>query len=220
MHLLELVAMLGAAQGVLLLLLVLFRYRHRANVPLALLLLTFAVRLGTIPSWTEATLLTHRWFLILTGPLPLLFGPLVWWYIRELTPNPALHRSHATPDRPHPAPDRPHPAPHRPRYLPLHALPFLIETAVLAAVILPMSAAAYSSFVTATFSAAPPWWMPARHLAKLASGLAYAVPSIILAFAVPGDATPCTDAPRFWPKLVVLSPLLSLLAFGVAAFWP
>ncbi len=199
--------MLGAAQGVLLLLLVLFRYRHRANVPLALLLLTFAVRLGTIPSWTEATLLTHRWFLILTGPLPLLFGPLVWWYIRELT----------VAGRP---PARPGGLPARPRYLPLHTLPFLAETAVLTLLLLPMNAADYTSFVTATFSGNPPWWMSARHLGKLASGVSYAVPSFMLAFASPDVEAPCTDVPRAWPKVVVLSPFLSLLAFVVAAFWP
>ncbi|MFW5994794.1 MAG: helix-turn-helix domain-containing protein, partial [Spirochaetia bacterium] len=54
----------------------------------------------------------------------------------------------------------------------------------------------------------------------LASGLAYAVPSVLLAFAFPGPDAPCEDSARVWPRVVVLSPLLSLLAFGVAAFWP
>lgn len=198
MHLLELIAMLGAVQGVLLMLLVAFRFRHRINVPLALLLLAFAVRLGTIPSWNQDTLQAGRWFLIITGPLPLLFGPLVWWYVRELT----LARS------------RP------PRYLALHAVPYLAETAALSVLLLSMSAGDYASFVTATFNGEPPWWMSARHIGKFASGLAYAVPSAILAFGPRDSHGTCADRARVWPRVVVLSPLVSLVAFAFAAFRP
>ena len=59
MHLLELVAALGAVQGLLLFVLIGFRYRSRYNIPLAFLLFAFAVRLGTIPAWTPEGLLAR-----------------------------------------------------------------------------------------------------------------------------------------------------------------
>jgi hypothetical protein len=83
-HLLELFTALGAAQGFLLLLLIILRYRHPKSTPLALLLLVFSLRLGTIPSWTPHTLIAHPWLFPATTPLPFLFGPLLWWSVREL----------------------------------------------------------------------------------------------------------------------------------------
>ena len=84
MHLLEVLAALGAAQGVLLLVLIGLRYRYHKNVPLAILIVAVSLRLGTIPSWNAVTLLAHPWLLPLTTPLPFLFGFLVWWYAAEL----------------------------------------------------------------------------------------------------------------------------------------
>jgi hypothetical protein len=78
------VAALGAVQGGLLLVLIGLRYRSRYNLPLVLLLFAFAVRLGTIPAWNPEGLLSAPWLLPVAGAAPLLFGPLIWWYVRAL----------------------------------------------------------------------------------------------------------------------------------------
>jgi hypothetical protein len=77
---LELVATVGAVQGFLLLVLVGLRFRRRENLPLAVLLLVYSVRMGTIPLWNPATMTQYPWLFPVTTPLPFLFGPLLWWY--------------------------------------------------------------------------------------------------------------------------------------------
>jgi AraC-like DNA-binding protein len=81
---LEILAGVGAIQGILLLFLVALRYRRKENLPLALFLLAYSLRLGTIPTWNVATMLGNPWLLPLTTPLPFLFSPLLWWYARTL----------------------------------------------------------------------------------------------------------------------------------------
>ncbi|TVQ39224.1 MAG: AraC family transcriptional regulator [Spirochaetaceae bacterium] len=196
MDLLELLAMLGAAQGVLLLLLIVVRFRGRANLPLALLLLTFSIRLGTIPSWNPETLLRYRWLLPLAGPLPLLFGPLVWRYVRELV----------------------RPDSRRPRRAALHALPWALETALLAAFFLSLGPADYRLLIADLFNAPVPWWMPLRHLLKLVSGTAYAVVAGRMAFGA--DSASVAPQRRLWARVVVAAPLVSMLAFIAVAAQP
>ena len=113
MHLLELLAALGAAQGFLLLVLIILRYRHHKSLPLALLLLAFSLRLGTIPSWNPQALIAHPWLFPATTPLPFLFGPLLWWAVRELARDTEA----------------------RPRFLPLHFLPYAAETVAVTATV-------------------------------------------------------------------------------------
>ncbi|MFN2310494.1 MAG: helix-turn-helix domain-containing protein [Spirochaetia bacterium] len=197
MHLLTLVAMLGAAQGLLLLILVAVRFHSRNNLPFALLLLGFSLRLGTIPAWNPAALLSHPWILTLVGPLPLLFAPLVWWYVREL-----VHENET------------------PRRVGLHCLPWIIETAVLSAFVYTMSAAEYRALVADLFSSPAPWWMSVRHAIKLLHGAMYAVPALGLAFGAASRNPHLTPRRLLSARVVVLAPLLSLLAFGVVAVRP
>lgn len=194
----ELVAALGSAQGALLLLLILFRYRNTKNLPLVLLLLTFSLRLGTTPSWNLETLLAYRWFLPLTGGLPLLFGPLVWWYVRELQcDSPAVRR-----------------------FLPLHFLPFVIETVLLVAVVYSTAATEYEVFVRELFSSRPPVWMTTRHVMKIVSGIIYGVAAVRIAIRKRDVPATVGFSRRLWMIVIVGGPFLSLVCFGVAAFWP
>jgi AraC-like DNA-binding protein len=198
MRLLELLAMLGAVQGVLLLFLVVVRFRHRRNVPFALLLLTFSLRLGTTPSWNPDALLTGRWLLTLVGPLPLLFGPLVWWYVRELSRGGNA----------------------MPRFLPLHGVPWLLETAAVSLIVYSMDAGEYFLLLESVFAGNPPWWMTARHIGKVVIGGAYAVAAGRIAFGAESRARAAAGEQVFWVRVVVIAPLLSLLAFGVVAILP
>ena len=196
MHLLELVAMLGAAQGVLLLLLIGFRYRHRKNIPFALLLVAFAVRLGTIPSWRPEVLLQHPWILTIVGPLPLLFGFLVWWYVRELML------------------EHPHPPP----LFALHLLPWLLETILLSLHIYPLSPEEYRVLVAELFTTPAPWWMTVRHIAKGVVGAVYAFAAARLAFS--RSRAPVPAMRRHFARVVILMPFLAMVAFSVVALQP
>lgn len=198
MRLLELLAMLGAVQGVLLLFLVVARFRHRRNIPFALLLLIFSIRLGTIPSWHPEALLSGRWLLALVGPLPLLLGPLVWWYVRELSRGVDA----------------------MPRFLPLHGTPWLLETVTLSLFLYSLDAGQYLSLVERIFSENPPWWMTARHLGKVVIGGAYAVASARITFGRESRARREAGEQVFWVRVVVVAPLLSMIAFGIAAVLP
>jgi AraC-like DNA-binding protein len=194
----EFVAALGTVQGALLLLLILFRYRNTKNLPLVLLLLTFSLRLGTTPSWNPETLLAHQWFLPLTGGVPLLFGPLVWWYVRELKCD----------------------SPAAPRFLPLHFLPFAVETVLLVAIVSSMTAVEYQGFVRELFSSRPPAWMTVRNVLKIVSGVIYAAAAVRIAIRRPDVPATAGSNRRLWITAIVAAPLFSLVCFGVAAFWP
>ena len=198
MHLLELVAALGAVQGLLLLVLVAVRFRSRINVPFALFLLTFSVRLGTIPSWTPEALLSARWLLPVAGAVPLLFGPLILWYVRELVRNQQRF----------------------PRYAWLHVLPWLAETAVLGVWIAMMDDASYLRLVHAVFTPPAPWWLPVRHAVKGVLGGAYAVAAARIAFGPESREPHITRPRRLWVRAVVALPLLCLVSFAVVAIQP
>ncbi|TVR63588.1 MAG: AraC family transcriptional regulator [Spirochaetaceae bacterium] len=198
MHLLVVVAALGAVQGLLLLVLIGVRFRSRANFPLALLLFVFPLRLGTIPAWTPEGLLAAPWLLPVAGAAPLLFGPLVWWYVRELI------REDLAP----------------PPYLALHAAPWMIETIVLSALIVSLDATGYRALVADLFAQPAPWWMPARHAIKAVLSTAYAVVAIKIAFGSESRAAHVTATRRLWARLVVALPLVCLASFLLIAVQP
>lgn len=158
MHPLTLTAMLRAVQGLLLLVLIVVRFRSRKNLPFALLLLGFSIRLGTIPAWNPVSVLQYPALLTVVGPLPLLFGPLVWWYVRELVCS-----DQAPPRRPW-----------------LHALPWAVETAILAGYVASLSPSEYAVLVGDLFTPPAPVWMPLRHAGKILVGGVYAVLSVRL----------------------------------------
>jgi len=195
---LELIAALGAAQGVLLLVLIAARFRGSHNVPLALLLLTFSIRVGTIPMWSPEGLAAARWLLPVAGAAPLLFGPLVWWCVRELV------REELRP----------------PRRTWLHALPWAVETAALAVYIGSLSPIGYEQLVHDLFVPPAPWWMPVRHVVKGLHGTAYAIASAAIAFGSQSRAPHVTAPRRLWARLVVALPLVCMLSFAVVAAEP
>jgi AraC-like DNA-binding protein len=191
--LLQLVATLGALQGVLLLLLIGTRYRHPKNLPLALLLLVFSLRLATIPTWNPDTLIASRWVYPATAPLPFLFGPLLWWAARELAREAGATPKHVT----------------------LHVLPYLIETALVTTTVLTLSGTEYRQLITDIFSGHPPIWLPVRNGLKVAVNAVYGALAATLAF---GAASARVErARRLWLRVLVATGLASLLPFAVVA---
>jgi AraC-like DNA-binding protein len=193
---LELLATLGAAQGALILLLILFRFRHHKNSALALLILVFSLRLGTIPSWNASILTANPWLWPATTPLPFLFGPLLWWYARELSRD----------------------TPAAPPLLPLHFLPYAAETVAVAVTVMRMSPQAYGDFVASVFAGRPPLWLPIRNGMKVAVNIVYIVLASRIAF---GTAVKRLSPPRrLWLGVLVVVPTCSLFAFGYVAVNP
>ena len=147
MYVLTFITTIGALQGVIILLSILARFRHRKNLPLAILLIVFSVRLGTIPTWNPDILISYPWVYPLTAPLPFLFGPLLWWYIRELVSDTL----------------------NVPKHVYLHFLPWLFEISALTITILSMNSAMYEHFVNSVFAGSPPLWLPVRNALKVAA---------------------------------------------------
>lgn len=195
---LELLATLGAVQGLLLLVLIPVRFRSRRNIPLALLLLTFSIRLGTVPYWNPEGLLRAPWIFTIVGALPLLFGPLVWWYVREL-----VREDLRVP----------------PRML-LHVSPWLIETIGFAGFVLLLGSEGYQSLVDDIFSAPAPWWLHARNALKGVIGGAYALAAARIVFGHESRRPHVSAGRRAWARAVVILPLLCLLSFLIIAIDP
>lgn len=198
MLVLTVVAALGGVQGILLLFLIGFRYRCERNLPLALFLLLFSIRLGTAPTWTPQLLLSAPWILSIVGPLPLLFGPLVWWYVRALT----------------------HGDDQRPRRMAIHAVPWAVETIALVIFLQTRSPEDYRELVAAVFASPGPWWMTVRHVVKVVHGGMYAVAAARIVYGRRGKHSLPEQPTRLWAQFVVTAPLLSMLAFGFAAILP
>jgi AraC-like DNA-binding protein len=207
MHLLEILALLGTAQGVLLLLLIGLRFHHRKCLPLALLLLAYSLRLGTIPSWQPDVLAAHSWLMPVTTPLPLLFGPLLWWYVRELA-----HEEHAVP-----------------RLLPLHFLPYALETIAVLLTVVPMGAEAYRALVADIFSGQPPLWLPLRNALKVVVNVVYIGLAARIAFARPPGERGLEHSSRDRRtsaanvrllRAIVVAPVASLVPFAFVAIHP
>ena len=193
---LVLLATLGAAQGALILLLIVCRFRNSKNAALALLVLVFSLRLGTIPSWSASNLMANPWLWPATTPLPFLFGPLLWWYAREIGRG----------------------APAAPPLLPLHFLPYAAETIVVAATVSGMTPEAYGHFVASVFAGSPPLWLPIRNGLKVLVNIVYIALAARVAF---GAAARClSPAHRLWSRALVVVPAGVLLAFGFVAVNP
>jgi len=193
---LELLASLGAVQGALLLLLILFRFRHQKNVALALLVLVFSLRLGTIPSWNMTRLLADKWLWPATTPLPFLFGPLLYWYARELSSD----------------------GPAAPPLLPLHFLPYVAETVAVWITVSGMNSAEYREFVVSVFAGTPPLWLPVRNGLKIILNVTYIVLAGRIAFGAAGKKL--LPNHRLWLRALVIVPSVVLLAFAFVAVNP
>ncbi|TVR85919.1 MAG: AraC family transcriptional regulator [Spirochaetaceae bacterium] len=193
--------MLGVAQSAVLLLLILTRHRNRRNLPLVLILFTLAARLGTIPLWNYETLIAHPWTMVVFSPIPFLGGPLVWWYAREST----LVGQAA-----------------KPPLFPLHFAPYFIEAGAVGALILSLQPGEFQVLAAQIFSANPPWWIGARNLLKLVSGVVYTVLAARLAFRPERSSSVLMQDPqhRLWLKVVVLAPVGIWASFTMVALRP
>jgi AraC-like DNA-binding protein len=196
MPVLVVLAALGAAQGGLLLILIALRYRHHKNVPLALLLIVFSLRLATIPTWNPGSLLSYPWILPATTPLPFLFGPLLWWYTREIG-----RELWATPTR-----------------LPLHFLPYAADVVFTVVLLFALSPVEYQRFVAAVFAGEPPIWMLGQNALKVLINGVYVFAAGRIAFGAP--ASRLAARRRTWLRALVLVPGIVLVAFAYVALFP
>jgi AraC-like DNA-binding protein len=156
------------------------------------LLIAFSLRLGTIPTWNPEALSAHPWLFPLTTPLPFLFGPLLFWYARELT-----H-------------EEPSPLP----LLPLHFAPYLLGTALAAVAVFGRD----SGVVARVFAGHPPAWMLEANLAKVIVNVVYVALAAGLVF---GPASRRTGAQRrLWGRALVVTSTATLLPYGFVALYP
>lgn len=196
MYLLSFVSTIGALQGGIILASILFKFRHQKNTPLALLLIVFSVRLVTIPTWNPEVLISRPWLIPLTTPLPFLFGPFLWWYIRELSSD--------TRDVP--------------QYPLLHMLPYVLEVLALSVTLLSMRNGEYELFIRNVFSGNPPLWLPVRNGLKVLLNVIYVGLSARLAFSK--KANRLSGVKRLWLRFLVIIPAIVLAAFSYVAVVP
>jgi len=196
MQLLTIVAAIGAFQGIIILISILLKYRHKKNIPLVLLLIVFSLRLATIPTWREDILFSYPWIYPLTAPLPFLFGPLLWWYIRELVSN----RRNV------------------PKPLYIHFLPYIFEMIALVYSILARNGEEYAIFLHNVFSGNPPVWLPLRNSLKVLLNIAYIVFSWRLAFVKKPNQLSVVK--RLWIISLIIVPSVVLAAFAYVAIFP
>lgn len=198
MPILEILAGLGMVQGMLLLLLVSLRYRRRENIPLALLLLVYSLRLGTIPTWNEAMMLANPWLLPLLTPLPFLFGPLLWWYIYSISDESGSKQ------------------PIRPFW---HVVPYLLDLIFTTALLHLFSPAEYETMIIATFHGSPPMHMMVRNGLKVLVNVVYVGLAVYRAFQKNPTAI-ITKSQRVRLKALSIVPVLSLVLFAFVALYP
>lgn len=194
MPLVTLLAALGAVQGLLLCVLIVVRFRTPANIPLALLLFVFSLRLGTIPSWNAAALLDHPWLLPVTTALPFLFGPLLWWYSSEV-----LTRS-------------------RPRLVWMHLLPYALGAVTLGVEVAVRSPASYAALVESIFAGSPPVHMLVLNVAKVTLGLVYVALAARIAFGRPVGSG--SRVRTNWTRSLVIASTISLGSYAIVAVDP
>ncbi len=198
MTILQFVATLGAVQGALLLALVALRFRRAQNYPLALLLLVYSLRMGTIPAWNPQTMVAFRWMLPLTTPLPFLFGPLLWWFAHELSNDTGIRTT--------------------PRIL-LHFVPYALDVFFTTAIAVTMSNAAYAAMFASIFAGEPPLHLIIRNAGKVVVNVTYVTLAVRLAFRR-RPAAEATPHQRMWLRWLVVTPIVSLALFAFVALVP
>ncbi len=192
------IATIGAVQGALLLILVALRYRRLQNLPLALLLLVYSLRLGTIPLWNPVSMSENPWLFPLTTPLPFLFGPLLWRYTHELSDDSGVRSTSRTL---------------------LHFLPYVLDFVFTALLVVVLSDGAYRAMVTAIFDGNPPLHLIIRNSGKVVVNVVYVALAARLAFRRSATAE-MTRHQRMWLRWLVVSPVASLVLFCFVALSP
>jgi AraC-like DNA-binding protein len=196
MDVLTYMASFGALQGILLLVFITFRQRHPGNLPLALFLLVFSLRLATIPTWNYSVLASHPWFYPATSPLPFLFGPLLWWYAWSSGNN--LQK--------------------KPPMLFLHFIPWIVETLAIIVSVYTIPRGEYYALMKSIFAGHPPNWLTIRNGLKVVSNVIYLILTGCIAF---GKLS--LSLPRFrrvWLRSLTVFPGVVLVFFGYVALFP
>lgn len=179
-------------------LLIALRYRRKENLSLALLLLVYSLRLGTIPTWNAPTMLANPWLLPLVTPLPFLFGPLLWRYVHAIADDSGVRTAGG----------------------PIwHALPYLLDLAFTIGLVLQQSPAEYAAMISAIFRGNPPVHLTVRNGLKVLFNVIYVALAVRLAFRKSPTAD-VTAAQRLWLKALVIAPVVSLVLFGFVALQP
>lgn len=193
---LSVLALLGGLQGIIVLLLILLRFRHPKNTALALLILVFSLRLGTIPTWNAELLREHRWLWPATTLLPFLFGPLLYWCIRELSRDETAKLP----------------------LWPLHGIPFVAGLLFTLGMVATMPDTTYGDFLNAVFSGRPPVWHLVLNGLKVGINLVYVVLSFCIAFGFRSRSL--AEVHRLWLRALAVVPALVLMAFMFVALDP
>ena len=196
MILLSIIAGAGALQGLSILISMILRQRHSRNLPLALLITVFSLRLATIPTWNYDVLLNRVWLWPVTTALPFLFAPLVWWHIRDMATGD--HRALSG--------------------LKLHCLPWFAEVLLLCVTLFPMAPPVYESFLSDVFSGHPPLWLPLRNGLKVLVNIIYMTMAAFLAFGKGSGQR--SRAKRLWMRSLVIVPFIVLASFSIVALFP
>ncbi len=196
MQVLTYVASFGALQGILLLVFITLRQRHPGNLPLALFLLVFSLRLATIPTWNYSTLANHPWLYPATSPLPFLFGPLLWWYAWSSGNN----------------------LQEKPPRLFLHFLPWMAETLAIMVSVYTVPKGEYFEMMKSIFIGQPPDWLMVRNGFKVVSNAIYLILTGGIAFGKSSRSLP--GFRRVWLRSLTIIPGVVLVFFGYVALFP
>ena len=165
-------------------------------MPLAFLLIVFSIRLATIPCWDPDVLLKFPWIYPITAPLPFLFGPLVWMYVKELGSDKIKVQ----------------------RIFFLHFLPYIFETAAVIITLINMSPAEFEIFLHNVFSGNPPLWLPVRNGLKVLVNIIYIFLSARIAFG--SKSKKLAASKRCCVRALVILPSIVLIAFAYVAIPP
>lgn len=196
MHVLTYTASFGALQGILLLVFITLRQRHPGNLPLALFLMVFSLRLATIPTWNYSILASHPWLYPATSPLPFLFGPLLWWYALSSGNN----------------------FQKKPPILFLHFIPWIVETLAIMVSVYTVPRGEYYELMKSIFAGQPPDWLTVRNGLKVVSNVIYLILTGGIAFGKSSHNMPRVR--RVWLRSLTVFPGVVLVVFGYVALFP
>ncbi|MEJ5188355.1 MAG: helix-turn-helix domain-containing protein [Breznakiellaceae bacterium] len=196
MILITALAFAGAFQGVLILLLILTKYRHPKNFALALLVLFFSLRLGTIPTWNASIMAEHRWLWPVLTTLPFLFGPLLLWAVYSI----GEHETTTLPG------------------LWVHFIPYGISVVGLSIFIFFTPNHTYQAFIQQIFYKTPPLWAMIFNCSKVLLNISYVSAALILSFGK--RSRRLSSIHRLWLRLLTITSGITLFFFSYVALHP
>lgn len=189
-------AFAGALQGLLILLLIATKYRHPRNLALALLVLFFSLRLGTIPTWNALIMTEYRWLWPALTTLPFLFGPLLLWAVYSI----GEHDTTILPN------------------LWMHFIPYGISVVGLSLFILFTPNHTYETFIQQVFYKTPPLWATLFNCSKVLLNISYVSASLVLSFGE--KSRQLSSVHRLWLRMLTITSGICLLFFSYVALHP